>query len=92
LSIIGIGALLSRLGYFDVDGSSVDFLLVEQLDGVVGVSFRIHLDESISERSGSSSDDVSADNFSCDFKLLSKFVFLRGEREISDKDFSSNHF
>jgi len=75
-----ISSLLSGLGNLDVDGSSVDLLLVQKLDGVLSVGLAVHLDESISERSGSSGDDVRADYFSSDFEFGDEFIFLGVER------------
>lgn len=78
-SLLSVGTLLSFLGFldqFDIDLSTVNILVVEGLDGSVGSFLRFHFDESVSERSGSTSDDVDIDNCSSVRKVSFQFRFF----------------
>lgn len=64
LSLSLFTSLLSFLGLLhqlDVDLSAINVLVVQLLDGSVGSLLRLHLNETISERSWSTSDDVDVD-------------------------------
>jgi len=78
---------VAGLGDFDVDFAAVDASLVQEIDSLSGLFFRLELDESVSERARAASDDVRGDDSAGGREFCGQFVGLGLEGQITNKHF-----
>jgi hypothetical protein len=76
LSFLDLFSLLRFLDQFDIDLSTINILVVELSNSSISSFFRFHLDESVSKRSGSSSDDVDINDIANSSEVGSQFGFF----------------
>ena len=71
---------------FNIDGSSINFTLVEDLEGLISFCVCGHLHKPITTRAGASHDDVGRKNFASISKFFLKFFFSNLERKVSNEN------
>lgn len=79
------GRLLADAGDLYVDDAAIDLLLVEELDGVLGIGSGLEVDEPVAERSRAAGDDVGVLDGPGGAEVLAERLRLCLEREISNK-------
>jgi hypothetical protein len=70
-----------------VDDAAIDLLLVEELDGVLGIGEGLEVDEAVAERAGAAGDDVSALDRSGGAEVLTERFGLGLEGQVSNEHF-----
>jgi hypothetical protein len=85
------GLLLAGTGDLDVDLTTIDELLVEEIHGLLGLLLRLHLNEPVSKGAGSAGNDASGSYFSGLLEGRGEVAFIGLERQISNEYFGPPH-
>jgi hypothetical protein len=75
------------VGNLDVDDAAIDLLLVEELDGVLGILGGLEIDKTIAERARAAGDDVRLRYGTGGAEVLAELLGLSLEGQVANKHF-----